>query len=84
MRGGRPRADDVDDLVCNLAVAWATATRRFPRPGRSDHRGFGDLVYHVFGWLKIKAPDQALRRYWSGFGLNLAELTRQIEAADPD
>ena len=47
-----------------LALDWNSVTGHAPKPGRSDQRGFGALVYHVFGWLGIETADQSLRRYW--------------------
>jgi hypothetical protein len=64
VEGGRPRHYRLDDLVMHLAIDWTIATGSKPLPGRSDHRGFGDLVHCVFQWLHEPAADQALRRYW--------------------
>ena len=64
IKGGRPRHSPQDDLVMHLAIDWSIATGATPSPGRSDHRGFGDLVHCVFQWLEEPSPDQALRRYW--------------------
>jgi hypothetical protein len=64
VEGGRPRHYRQDDLVMHLAIDWTIATGSKPLPGRSDHRGFGDLVHCVFQWLHKPAADQALRRYW--------------------
>jgi hypothetical protein len=64
VRAGRPRHNAQDDLAMHLAIDWCIATGAEPLPGRSDHRGFGDLVHCVFQWLDEPAADQALRRYW--------------------
>jgi hypothetical protein len=62
--GGRPRHDEQDSLVQNLAVDWLRATGRLPQSGRSDHTGFGELVHGVFDWADEPGAMQALRRYW--------------------
>jgi hypothetical protein len=63
--GGRPSQHARDTLVMHLAVDWTVAIGVKPRPGRSDHTGFGDLVHSVFQWLHEPSPSQALRRYWT-------------------
>ena len=63
-KGGRPEHGPQQDLIRSLAVDWIIATGKAPEPGRSDYRGFGDLVHSVFQWLEESSPDQALRRYW--------------------
>jgi len=64
LRAGRPEHTDQQDLIRWLAIDWINATGNPPTPGRSDRRGFGDLVHSVFQWLDEPSPDQALRRYW--------------------
>jgi hypothetical protein len=65
-RGGRPINEGDQTFVMHLALAWLHATGIAPTPGRSDHTGFGDLVYAIFQLLE--QPDEsatyALRRYW--------------------
>jgi|GEM_PF-6655269 hypothetical protein len=65
--GGRPRADERQELVTRLALAWWRATGTMPPPGRGDHRGFGDLVFTVFGFTGEGAAEAAyaLRAYWA-------------------
>jgi hypothetical protein len=64
LRTGRPKHTDQQDLIRWLAIDWINATGNAPTPGRSDRRGFGDLVHSVFQWLEEPSPNQALRRYW--------------------
>jgi hypothetical protein len=51
-RGGRPRGTFHLELVQCLALDWLQ-TGEDPKPGRSDHGGFGDLVHSVFQWLSF-------------------------------
>lgn len=63
--GGRP--SDLDfkiSLIGRLADPWQRFTGTFPKPGRSDHTGFGDLVHSVFQWLGASGPSYALREWW--------------------
>jgi hypothetical protein len=69
-KGGAPTRDAEYELVMWLALAWLEATDHKPKPGRSDHTGFGDLVHWLFRWLDISgkssdAAAYALRRYWA-------------------
>jgi hypothetical protein len=66
LRGGRPRHDAQDALVMHLAIDWNIVTNAGPAAGRSDYRGFGDLVHSVFQWLDEPSAEQALRRFWEG------------------
>jgi hypothetical protein len=71
---GRPRLEPNVRLVMHLAIDWLLCTGQFPKRGRSDFKGFGKLIYEVFGWLA--PPDDtsqerahanaeyALRTYW--------------------
>lgn len=75
--GGRPRHEEQQELIMNLATGWAITTEQLPEPGRSDETGFGDLCHCVFQWLNL--PDgsatQALRRYW--------ETIKRYKAREP-
>jgi integrase len=66
-RGGRRNSAEEQDLVMQLTLVWADATGQVPTAGRSEHRGFGDLVHSVFQWVGL--PDgsaaYALRQYWA-------------------
>jgi hypothetical protein len=69
LRDGAPTKDALHQLVMHLALDWLHATGRSPKPGRSDNRGFGDLVHSVFQWLDVsgdfsETAAYALRRYW--------------------
>jgi hypothetical protein len=50
-----------------LAMDWRGATGEEPKPGRSDHSGFGELVHSVFQWLGLPGGRAAhsLRHYWA-------------------
>ena len=64
-KGGRPSDSDPRlTLIGHLAHEWEKATGTFPEPGRSDHTGFGELVYSVFQWLREPGAEYALRRFW--------------------
>ncbi len=52
-------------LVGHLAHDWENATGTLPKPSRSDHTGFGDLVHSVFQWLGEPGAEYALRRFWN-------------------
>ena len=62
--GGRPRGDDELRLIMYLAFDWLYATGELPMRGRNTQKGFGELVWNVFGWTTTLKPEQALRRYW--------------------
>jgi hypothetical protein len=62
--GGRPRANARQDLVQCLAMDWLKATGAKPDPGRSDGKGFGDLVHRIFSWIGEPGATHALRTYW--------------------
>jgi len=64
LKGGRPRHQAPDELIMHLALDWNIVTETGPHPGRSDYRGFGDLVHSVFQWLKEPSAEQVLRRFW--------------------
>jgi hypothetical protein len=64
-RGGRPRNEDQQNLIMDLAFDWLHATGELPKAGRSDKSGFGDLVHSVFQWLDMpNAAAHALRNFW--------------------
>lgn len=69
-KGGAPTNDAEHELVMHLVLDWSQATGETPKPGRSDHTGFGDLVHSVFQWLDSSGDSSAtaayaLRGYWS-------------------
>ncbi|MGA8587058.1 MAG: hypothetical protein WB715_25050 [Roseiarcus sp.] len=65
-KGGRPKNADQQELIRFLACDWLRATDRPPACGRSDYRGFGDLVHSVFQWLGLEeSATYALRQYWA-------------------
>jgi hypothetical protein len=61
---GRPPEIAADQLVMWLALDWLHATGQPPKPGRSDSTPFGNLVQHIFGWLRQDNASAAMRRYW--------------------
>jgi hypothetical protein len=65
--GGRPRNAEQQDLVMYLALDWVQHTGEMPTSGRSDHKGFGELVHSVFQWLALPegSAAYALRQYWA-------------------
>jgi hypothetical protein len=65
--GGRPTNTNQEQLVSFLALAWTDAIGSEPAAGRSDCRGFGDLVHCVFQWLRLPQGGAAfaLRQYWT-------------------
>jgi hypothetical protein len=70
LRDGAPIKAAQHELVMSLALQWLHATGKAPKPGRSDNRGFGDLVHSVFQWLDVSGDSSetaayALHRYWS-------------------
>jgi hypothetical protein len=66
LAGGRPKNSEQVELVLSLALDWLHASGDKPPAGRSDNKGFGDLIHSVFQWLNL--PDgsaaYALRQYW--------------------
>ena len=66
-KGGRPKNADQRELIRFLECDWLRATDRPPACGRSDYRGFGDLVHSVFQWLRLEGDSAtyALRQYWA-------------------
>jgi hypothetical protein len=60
---GRPSAELEDELVQNLALAWLEVTEESPSRATSGQTGFGDLIFSVFEFLNLKAPEPALRRF---------------------
>jgi hypothetical protein len=63
-KSGRPVAEARHMLVANLALDWLIATGSMPQAGRSDHTGFGQLVYLVFDSLHEPGAERALRDHW--------------------
>jgi hypothetical protein len=71
---GRPRLEPYVRLVMHLAIDWHLCTGQSPQRGRSDFKGFGRLVYEIFGWLALPddasqekahaSAEYALRTYW--------------------
>jgi hypothetical protein len=77
-KGGRPGQVVTFFFVCSLAESWERATGAFPKAGRSDHTGFGDLIHHVFGWLDHPASaENSLRYFWEAMKEKKASAKRE-------